>query len=96
MKKLLVPRKGVKVRDPKTGQHFPEEGSVRMMTSYYTRRVNDGDLEVRDVPAEEKKSRAKAQDRAEDSSREPLSLSTPKAEDKKRSGKSSGQTDGVK
>lgn len=49
MKKLLVPREGVKVRDPKTGAHLPPEGAVRSMNTYYDRRIKDGDLEAREV-----------------------------------------------
>lgn len=56
MKKLLVPRKGVLVRDPETRVHLPAEGAVRMVTSYYNRRIADGDLEARDIPVENKKS----------------------------------------
>jgi len=49
-KKLIIPKKGVKVRDPQTGQHIPVEGAVRSLNSYFDRRIKDGDLEVRDVP----------------------------------------------
>lgn len=64
-KKLLVPRKGVKVRDPQTGAHIPEEGAVRMVNTYFNRRISDGDLEIREIPrALEKKkaSKVKKQD----------------------------------
>lgn len=44
MKKRYIPKTGVKVRDPQTGGHFPAEGAERMVTSYLTRRVNEGDL----------------------------------------------------
>jgi hypothetical protein len=44
MKKRYTPKEGVKVRDLQTGGHFPPEGSVRIVNSYLTRRVNDGDL----------------------------------------------------
>lgn len=49
-KKLVIPKKGVKVRDPQTGQHIPEEGVFRSIDSYFNRRIKDGDLEVRDIP----------------------------------------------
>lgn len=49
MKKLFIPAKDVKVRDPQTGGHFPPEGSVRMITSYLTRRVNEGSLIVEEA-----------------------------------------------
>ena len=63
MKKLMIPKKGVKVRDPDSGQHLPEEGAVRAVSSYYNRRVADGDLEIRDVPkktAQKKASKPKS------------------------------------
>lgn len=44
MKKRYTPKTDVKVRDLQTGGHFPPEGSVRVVNSYLTRRVNDGDL----------------------------------------------------
>lgn len=47
--KKYIPKKGVKVRDPKTGGHIPEEGAVRVVDSYLTRRVNEGDLTIEDV-----------------------------------------------
>lgn len=49
MKKLLVPKKDVKVRDPITGEHLPPQGAMRNITSYYDRRIKDGDLEVREA-----------------------------------------------
>lgn len=49
-KKLVIPKKGVKVRDPQTGQHIPVEGAVRSLNTYFDRRIKDGDLEVRDIP----------------------------------------------
>lgn len=52
MKKLLVPKQGVKVRDPNTGLHLPPEGATRSLNSYYDRRIKDGDLEVREVAIE--------------------------------------------
>ena len=54
-KKLVIPKKGVKVRDPQTGQHLPEEGAVRALNTYYDRRIKDGDLEVRDIPKSDSK-----------------------------------------
>lgn len=49
MKKVfLIPKDGVKVRDPDTGLHMPEEGGERMLNTYYNRRIADGDLIVRD------------------------------------------------
>lgn len=59
MKKLVIPKKGIKVRDEITGQHLPEAGAVRSITTYYDRRIKDGDLEVRDVPVERPKSKKK-------------------------------------
>lgn len=61
MKKLLIPKTGVKVRDPITGAHLPPEGAVRSMNSYYNRRINDGDLEIREVEVEKEKVSKKAE-----------------------------------
>lgn len=44
---FLVPREGVKVRDPATGFHLPTEGADRQINSYYNRRIADGDLIIR-------------------------------------------------
>lgn len=49
-KKLMVPRDGVKVRDPINMEHLPPGGASRHITSYYKRREADGDLEIRDIP----------------------------------------------
>lgn len=53
-KKLVIPKKGVKVRDEISGQHLPETGAARVITSYYDRRIKDGDLDVRDIAIEKK------------------------------------------
>lgn len=55
MKKRYIPKQGVKVRDLQTGGHFPEEGAVRQVNSYLTRRVNDGDLIAEPVKVSKKK-----------------------------------------
>jgi len=44
MKKRYTPKTGIKVRDLQTGGHIPAEGCVRVVSTYLTRRVNDGDL----------------------------------------------------
>ena len=62
MKKRYIPKQGVKVRDPQTGGHFPEEGAVRMVTSYLTRRVNEGDLTAEPVKVSKKKTSKKDSD----------------------------------
>lgn len=57
MKKLMVPKKGVKVRDPETGHHLPETGAVKTVNTYFDRRVKDGDLDYQPVPKPQKKSK---------------------------------------
>lgn len=61
MKKLIIPCKGKKVRDPLTGRHIPDEGVARIVTSYYNRRLKDGDIEIRDLKAK-KPSKTKSPD----------------------------------
>lgn len=47
MKKILIPKKGLKVRDPATGEVIPEEGAVKKLNSFFRRRINDGDLTLK-------------------------------------------------
>lgn len=42
----VKPAKGVKVRDPKTMKHIPEEGINVEESSYWIRRLNAGDIEL--------------------------------------------------
>lgn len=60
MKKHLIPREGVKVRDPQTGGIIPAAGVNRMVTTYLMRRINDGDLVVKDSPKVSGKKTTKA------------------------------------
>jgi len=62
MKKRYIPKTGVKVRDLQTGAHFPAEGSIRVINSYLTRRVNDGDLIAEDVKVTKKSTVKKTKD----------------------------------
>ena len=41
---FVKPREGVKVRIPDTSQHLPSEGASVPATSYWLRRINDGDV----------------------------------------------------
>lgn len=56
MRKLLIPKKGIKVRDAQTSAHYPETGLVRNITTYEDRRIKDGDLIVHDVPVQTRES----------------------------------------
>lgn len=58
-KKLLIPKKGLKIRDPKTGLHIPEEGVERKLNTFYNRRIADGDLEAKPVSKAKTKPAAK-------------------------------------
>lgn len=39
----LIPKPGLRMRDPKTLELLPPEGAAVVMTSYWLRRVADGD-----------------------------------------------------
>ena len=43
-KKFVKPADGLKVRDPKTGQHLPNDGAEVELTPYWNRRLRDGDI----------------------------------------------------
>lgn len=54
-KQFLIPKAGVRVVDPNNGQPLPERGAeVRGNREYWIRRVNDGDVAVRDATTQEK------------------------------------------
>lgn len=54
MKKFVIPKTGVKVRNPKTGGHIPEEGAIVFCDNYMNRRILDGDLIVAKKPSKKK------------------------------------------
>jgi len=56
----LKAKKGVKVRDPKTGQHLAEGGEVKPLNTYWRRRLNDGDVDIVAEPS--KKGSGKKED----------------------------------
>ena len=43
----VYPVEGRRVRDPATGQVVPSEGLLVPRTSYWVRRLRDGDVELR-------------------------------------------------
>ena len=45
---FLIPRKGLNVRDEHGLSHVPAGGDLRNLTTYYNRRIKDGDLIVRE------------------------------------------------
>lgn len=63
--KVLKPAKGIKIRDPRTKDHLPEEGRLTEMSVYWRRRIQDGTVTVIEsveekqtaIPQEEKKSK---------------------------------------
>jgi len=40
----LKPAKGMLVRDPETGRHLDSKGENKPRSSYWLRRLNDGDV----------------------------------------------------
>lgn len=48
---IIVPKQGLKVRDPETKRIIPENGvKIPALTDYWVRRINDGD--VTQLPAQ--------------------------------------------
>ena len=43
---ILKPRKGLKVPRPLSQSYLPEKGAELPLTSYWVRRIQDGDVEV--------------------------------------------------
>lgn len=48
----IKPRAGLRVPDPATGQPLPEDGARVADTSYWRRRIADGDAEIIKAQAE--------------------------------------------
>lgn len=57
---FVKPRKGVKVRDPESKRHLPEEGAEVPENSYWMRRLLDGDVQTADYDAAEPADEVKA------------------------------------
>tara|TARA_R110002095_G_scaffold57870_5_gene49598 strand:+ start:263 stop:481 length:219 start_codon:yes stop_codon:yes gene_type:complete len=53
-KKLLTPKEGLIVRDPKTGIALPPEGKELVVDSYWKRRIKDGDIAVSEIVKKKK------------------------------------------
>lgn len=51
---FVKPKEGVLLRDPATQQPLPAEGANVPDTSFWHRRVRDGDVTIAEPPAEEK------------------------------------------
>lgn len=72
MKIFVRPKDGVKVRDPITMAHIPELGASVERTSYWLRRIKDGDVSIvppvpPPKPEDEDKEELKALNRAKNS-----------------------------
>jgi|MDSZ01.3.fsa_nt_gb hypothetical protein len=50
----VVPRKGLKVRTENGARHIKPEGESVVLTSYYRRRLKDGDLVKGQAPSSRK------------------------------------------
>jgi hypothetical protein len=46
----LIPKAGITVRDPATGQPLPAAGGNKPRTSYWLRRLRDGDVSEGEPP----------------------------------------------
>lgn len=45
---FLIPKQGVKVRNPNGIGHISETGEERILNTYWNRRIADGDLIIRE------------------------------------------------
>lgn len=50
----VIPKKGLKVRDPDAGNHLPEAGALVEASSYWRRRLRDGDVTLGNEPKKSK------------------------------------------
>ena len=46
---FLIPQENLIVRDPQTGEPLPTTGKQVVMSGYWQRRINDGDVAYREV-----------------------------------------------
>jgi hypothetical protein len=53
-KVFIKPKEGIKVRDPHTKQYLPEEGAFVELSSYWKRRLKDGDVIEEKLPKKSK------------------------------------------
>ncbi len=51
----LKPRKGIRVLDPATRKPLPERGEKVTLTTYWRRRLRDGDVEQPQPPRKQEK-----------------------------------------
>lgn len=52
---ILIPKKGLIVRDPITKAPLPESGMPKPYNKYWRRRVNCGDAMIKPVPKKKEK-----------------------------------------
>lgn len=57
---FLIPKSGLRCRDPKTLQLLPPEGALVPLTAYWQRRINDGDVSIGTPPAPAKSAKPAA------------------------------------
>lgn len=60
-KVFLIPSNGLVVRDPSTYAPLPEDGAEVELTSYWQRRIADGDVTVAEPKSTNKKPAKKAE-----------------------------------
>lgn len=47
---FVTPKKGFKIRDPHGKDHIPNDGRLVVLSPYWTRLINDGDVTVSPAP----------------------------------------------
>ncbi|MCW8918911.1 MAG: DUF2635 domain-containing protein [Gammaproteobacteria bacterium] len=59
---FIKPKEGLRVIDPEQGDALPVEGREVEKTSYWIRRLNDGDVIESDAPVKTKKTTRKQEE----------------------------------
>jgi hypothetical protein len=54
---FVKPAEGLKVRDPDTRRHLPEEGAAVPRSTYWLRRLRDGDVVAASAPRPAKRAK---------------------------------------
>jgi len=64
VKQFVRPRPGLQLRDPATGEPIPPEGTIVEWSTFWARRIRDGDVEMGSV--RKKRGRVRTADTAEE------------------------------
>ncbi len=63
MKMYVIPKSGFKIPDPSLNDHLPPEGRNVEKTTYWVRRLRDGDVTEKPQPKPQQKNIAKKEDK---------------------------------